>query len=116
MIVNMPDWVEEFPGAITVSAKDGRILYMNAKASASFAKQGGREALVGGNLMDCHGEASKAILRALTAERRSNAYTTTKEGVRRFIFQSPWYESGELAGLVEIAMEIPADLPHFDRG
>jgi hypothetical protein len=116
MSERMPAWVEEFPGAVTVSAKDGTILYMNAKSSAAFGKQGGREALVGTDLMACHNEASRAIIRAMTGEGRSNAYTIAKGGVHKFIYQAPWYEGGELAGLVELSMEIPAELPHFDRG
>jgi hypothetical protein len=112
----MPAWVEDFPGAVTVSAKDGTILYMNAKASKGYEKRGGREALVGRSLFDCHKEASNAVIRALTAEGKSNAYTIAKAGAHKFIYQAPWYESGEVAGLVEISMEIPAELPHFERG
>lgn len=112
----MSSWIEDFPAAVTISAKDGTILYMNAKASASFAGRGGREELVGKNLMACHTEASNAIIRALMDEKRTNAYTIEKGGKRKFIYQAPWYESGQTAGLVEISMEIPETVPHFDRG
>jgi hypothetical protein len=129
----MPRWVESFPGAVTISAADGTILYLNDKASATFAKQGGREALVGADLMACHGEASRAIIRALGeaaaapgrggapgSRPATNAYTITKGGVHKFIYQAPWYEDGVFAGLVELSMEIPGlgapELPHFERG
>jgi len=32
------------------------------------------------------------------------------------IYQSPWYQNGEFAGLVEISLEIPEQMPHFVRG
>jgi hypothetical protein len=27
----------------------------------------------------------------------------------------PWYQDGEFAGVVEISIPIPDELPHFDR-
>jgi hypothetical protein len=27
----------------------------------------------------------------------------------------PWYQDGKFAGIVEISIPIPDDLPHFDR-
>lgn len=126
MSEGMPAWVEGFPGAVTLSGVDGTILYMNAKASAVFAKRGGREALVGANLDGCHNEASRAIVRglrdaAVSGAARTNAYTITKGGVHKLVYQAPWYdEAGGFAGLVELSMEIPGlgapDLPHFERG
>jgi hypothetical protein len=121
MSEGMPGWVDEFPGAVTVSGADGTILYLNDRASAVFEKQGGRVALLGSDLLACHNEASRAAIRALAeaaiaGEKRSNAYTITKGGARKFIYQAPWYRDGEFAGLVELSMEIPGELPHFDRG
>jgi hypothetical protein len=116
MSAGMPPWAEEFPGAVTVSAMDGTILYMNEKASEAFANRGGREALVGRNLASCHKEESNAVIQALMDEKKANAYTIAKGGKSKFIYQAPWYEGGELRGLVELSMEIPAELPHFDRG
>jgi hypothetical protein len=126
MSEGMPAWVEEFPGAVTVSAADGTILYLNDRASAVFGRQGGRAALVGAKLEGCHSEASKRIIEGLGAAARAggpgdagaktNAYTITKAGVHKFIYQAPWYEDGRYAGLVELSMEIPAELPHFERG
>jgi hypothetical protein len=28
----------------------------------------------------------------------------------------PWFKHGQFAGVVEISIPIPDDLPHFDRG
>jgi hypothetical protein len=119
MSEGMPPWVDGFPGAVTVSGADGTILYLNDRASEVFEKQGGRTALVGSDLLACHNEASRAIIRGLAesaGERRSNAYTIAKGGTHKFIYQAPWYRDGEFAGLVELSMEIPPELPHFDRG
>lgn len=115
MDANMPAWVAEFPGSVTVSGKDGTILYMNDKSAKTFEKNGGR-ALVGSDLMACHNDRSRAIIERIMDEEKPNAYTISKAGKRKFVYQAPWYESGELAGLVEFVVEIPEELPHFDRG
>lgn len=108
------DWAAEFPGAVTVSGKDGTILYLNDKAGRTFASDGGK-ALVGRNLMACHNEKSQAIIKRIMETEEPNVYTIEKKGVKKLIYQAPWYESGELGGLVEISLEIPFDIPHFKR-
>jgi hypothetical protein len=115
MAESMPSWAAEFPGAVTVSGKDGTILYMNDTAAAGFSDDGGR-ALVGKDLMACHRkERSREIIRRIMDTEEPNVYTIEKKGVKKLIYQSPWYESGELAGLVELSLEIPWELPHFKR-
>jgi hypothetical protein len=108
------DWVDEFPGAVTVCALDGTILEMNAKSEATFAKYGGR-ALAGSDVRACHPPAARAKLEELLATGKTNAYTIEKGGVRKLIYQAPWYKNGELAGLVELSLEIPENIPHFKR-
>ena len=44
-----------------------------------------------------------------------NVYTIEKHGIKKLIYQAPWYRDGEFAGLVELAIELPAELPHFVR-
>ena len=107
-------WAKEFPGDITVCDVTGVILEMNDRAAKTFAKDGGR-ALVGSNLLDCHLEPSRTKLRELMASGKVNAYTTEKGGVKKLIYQAPWYEDGEYRGLVEVAMVLPDVLPHFVR-
>lgn len=107
-------WVEEFAGAVTVCDTRGRILAMNAKAREAFADYGGG-ALVGTNVLDCHPEPARTKLAAMMDERRTNVYTIKKKGRKKLIFQAPWFRSGEYAGFIELALEIPWDLPHFDR-
>jgi hypothetical protein len=115
MVEGMPPWVEGFPGAVTVIGADGTILYLNDKASEAFAGRGGREALLGKDIMACHGETSRATISALLREGRANSYTIEKGGKRKLIYQAPWFQGGEIAGLVELSLIIPSELPHFVR-
>lgn len=107
-------WVEEFAGAVTVCDTHGLILAMNAKARETFADYGGG-ALVGTNVLDCHPEPARTKLAAMMDERRTNVYTIQKKGKRKLIYQAPWFEGGVYAGFVELSLEMPSDLPHFDR-
>jgi len=108
------NWKEEFSVAITVCDKKGIILEMNEKSAASFAKEGGYE-LIGKNLFDCHNSESVIKIKELMNNNKTNVYTIEKNGVHKLIYQSPWFEKGELKGLVEFTIEIPADLPHYVR-
>jgi hypothetical protein len=87
---------------------------MNDYAGEQFAKYGGQE-LVGKNLLDCHPEPARTKLQELLGSGKVNAYTIEKDGVKRLIYQAPWYQDGEYAGLVEIAVVIDDPLPHFLR-
>jgi transcriptional regulator with PAS, ATPase and Fis domain len=111
----MYDWALEFPGAVTVCDRDFTIIYMNDKSAKTFEKDGGR-ALLGSDLMACHNENSKAIMRRIMDTGVPKAYTIEKKGVRKFIYQAPWKHDGAIAGLVELSMEIPFEMPHFVRG
>jgi transcriptional regulator with PAS, ATPase and Fis domain len=108
------DWVEEFPGAITVCDPEGIILEMNAKAARTFEADGGR-ALIGKNLLDCHPEAARARLEQLMQTGQTNVYTIEKKGVKKLIYQTPWYQDGVYGGMVEVSLEIPFEMPHFIR-
>jgi len=107
-------WVAEFPGAVTVCDRHGVIIAMNAQSAATFAGDGGL-ALVGSNLLDCHPEPSRTTVADLLASPRVNAYTIEKRGVRKLIYQAPWFEGGAFAGLVELSLEVPPTLPHVVR-
>ncbi len=108
------EWVRAFPAAITVCDAEGVILEMNERAIQTFERDGG-QALVGRNLLDCHPEPSRSKVAALLASGQRNTYTVEKHGVKKLIYQAPWYRDGRIAGLVELALEIPAELPHFVR-
>lgn len=104
-------WLEEFPAAVTVCDRHGTILAMNARARALEPERD----LLGSNLLDCHPEPARSKLAGMLARGERNAYTIEKRGVRKLVYQSPWYEGGAYAGLVEISLEIPAEMPHFVR-
>jgi len=108
------EWVKEFPGAITVSNAEGRILAMNDKSAEVFREDGGAS-LVGRNVLDCHPEPARSKLRDMLESGRANVYTIQKNGRRKLIYQSPWYRDGKYAGLVELSLEIPWEMPHFNR-
>lgn len=108
------NWKDELPVAITVCDKNGTILEMNKKSADSFAKDGGYE-LIGKNLFGCHNQNSVNKINELIKEDKSNIYTIEKNGIKKLIGQFPWYENGELKGLVELTFQIPTDMPHFIR-
>lgn len=112
--MNLPAWPAEFPGSIVVCDTQGIILEMNARAVEIFADQGGA-GLVGSNLLDCHPEPSRTRLQEMLESQQANVYTIERGGRRKLIYQSPWYREGQYAGLVELALELPAAMPHFVR-
>lgn len=107
-------WIREFPGAITVCDLDGIILEMNDKAIQTFADQGGIK-LIGTNLLDCHTEPARSKVKRLLETQQKNVYTVEKNGVKKLIYQTPWYRDGTFCGLVELSLEIPFEMPHFVR-
>ena len=114
MNINLPDWSKEFPCAITVCDREGIILFMNERSCITFQKYGGRD-LIGKSLMGCHPEAARVRIAELIEKEETNAYTIEKEGVKKLIYQSPWYEDGRCMGLVELSLVLPQEMPHFIR-
>ena len=111
MVVNH-SWVKEFPAAITVSDAAGIILEMNLMAAETFKDEGG-EKLIGSNMLDCHPEPARTKLRQLLETQQVNVYTVEKDGVRKLIYEAPWYEGGIYRGFVELSLVIPNQIPHF---
>lgn len=107
-------WVREFPAAITVCDQKGIILEMNDKAAKGFENRGGR-GLIGSNVLDCHPDAARSKTERLLAAKEKNVYTIEKNGIKKLIYQSPWYKDGQYAGFVELSLEIPFEMPHFIR-
>jgi hypothetical protein len=107
-------WAEGLNVAITISDTEGRIIYMNNKSAATFSKYGGKE-LIGSNLSSCHKpESWDKILKMMQSD-KTNAYTIEKEGIKKLIYQTPWYSGGKPSGLVEFSLEIPFEMEHFIR-
>ena len=106
-------WAEEMNCAVTVCDAQGVILYMNQKARDTYRSHGD---LIGSNLFACHSPRSQEIIRHLLETGGSYAYTIHKKGQRKMIYQTAWRRDGIVAGLVEISMVIPEQMPHYDRG
>lgn len=112
----MPDgaWVKELKAAITVCDREGVALEMNDRAAATHAKDGGRE-LIGKSILDCHPERARALFEELLKTGSLNVYTIEKDGVKKLIYQAPWYLDGEYRGIVELSLPIPFEMHHFVR-
>ena len=110
----IPDYLKESQFAITICDAKGIIIYMNEKSQKTFAKYGGNE-LIGKSLLDCHPEPSKSMLSRMLKTHNENSYTIEKNGTKKIIHQTPWFEAGEFKGYVELSVEIPYEMPHFVR-
>ncbi len=108
------DWTREFPAAITVCDQHGIIVSMNERSASTFAEEGGTR-LIGTNLLDCHPEPARTKVADLLQSGKPNIYTIEKGGIRKLIYQSPWFENGTYAGFVELSLPIPREMPHFIR-
>jgi transcriptional regulator with PAS, ATPase and Fis domain len=107
------NYFKETPFAVTVCDKEGRILEMNDKSVKTFTKDG--QALTGKSLLDCHPESARLKLSKMLEEHNVNVYTIEKNGVKKMIYQSPYYDNGDFAGYIELSMEIPFEMPHHIR-
>jgi len=109
------EWFKHVPYAVTICDAEGILLDMNERAAATFEADGGR-GLIGKNLIDCHPEPSRSALLELLREQKQNLYTIQKGEIKKLIVQTPWYNDGEFAGLVELSIVLPEEMPHFIRG
>lgn len=101
------------PFAVTISDKEGKIVEMNDKSVKTFIKDG--KSIIGQSLFDCHPEPARSKLIDLYKNHQVNCYTIEKNGIKKLIYQSPWFENEEFMGYIELSMELPADMPHFVR-
>lgn len=111
-MANGLNWADELTCAVTVCDREGVVIYQNAKARLTFGKYGD---LIGKNLKDCHGEKSWTKIQELMKSEKTNTYTIDKAGVKKLIYQSPWFVEGVVKGMVEFSIELPAEMPHFIR-
>jgi transcriptional regulator with PAS, ATPase and Fis domain len=109
-----PAWLDGLKVSMIVCDHEGKILFLNSTAARQYAKDGGL-ALVGKNLRDCHKAESSDRIARLIAKGEPNHYTITKNGRKRMVHQMPWFDGDRCAGLVEFVMDIPDELPHFNR-
>lgn len=108
------NWFKSFPAPITVTDAAGIIVDMNEAAAEMFKKDGGR-ALIGKDVMDCHPEPARLKLERMYTEQTANVYTITKNGKKKLIYQTPYFTSDVFSGFVEICLDLPNEMPHFNR-
>ena len=108
------EWFEKLDGNVIVSDAEGTIIYMNETAIRNYEKDGGAE-LIGKNLMDCHNENSRRIIREIMTTHQKNVYTIEKRGRKKIIYQAPWMDGAEFKGIVELSLEIPFEMHHYNR-
>lgn len=108
----MLEYFNDVPFSVTICDKDGKILEMNEKAINVLSH--GRN-IIGNNLLDCHPEPARTKLENMLKNHNLNAYTIEKNGVKKLVYQSPWFKDGEFAGYIELSMELPEVIPHFVR-
>ena len=95
--------------AITVCDTDGVIMYQNHRSREVNGDMRGR------SMIPCHSARSRDIINRLMTTGATNAYTIQKNDLKKMIYQTAWKENGEVAGLVEISMVIPDEIPHYVR-
>ena len=103
-------WANELPLAITVADINDTIIYMNERSKLAYPNSKAGDRLAG-----CHKQISMDKMETFKKKDVSNTYTVQRHGIRKFIHQTPWYQDGLVAGLVEFSIEIPADMLHIDR-
>lgn len=108
------DWTKSFSAAVTICNKEGVITYMNDRAAEIFADDGGYN-LIGKNLFDCHSKMSNDRIKEILETGNPNIYSIEKNGKKKLIYQAPQIENNEIAGIVELSIEIPFDMPHHIR-
>lgn len=108
----IPDWAKELNCAVTVCDTQGIVIYMNDKSKETFKSAGD---LIGKSLIPCHNENSRKIIAHLLETGGTNVYTIDKNGVKKMIYQTAWKQDGKVAGLVELSIVLPPDMPHYMR-
>ncbi len=108
------DWTEHHPHAVTVCDVNGIIIALNRPAQENFRKNGGAD-LIGQSLFACHPEPANALIRQLLQEQKANSYFVEKNGKKILVQQSPWFDQGEFAGLVETIIPLPEEMPTKKR-
>ena len=75
---------------------------------------------MGKNLKDCHPPKAWETIMRMISRGETNSYTIRKNGVKKLIHQTPWYKIGNdgqkiVAGMVEVSIVLPDEMPHYDR-
>lgn len=109
----MIPYFEEADIAVTICDKEGKIIEMNGQSREVNLKPG--QDLIGKNVLDCHPEPARSLLKHLMTQEEKHVYTITKGSREKLIYQIPWYQEGAYAGFIELSMIIPEEMPHYIR-
>jgi transcriptional regulator with PAS, ATPase and Fis domain len=112
--MTIPAWIQNFPGNVTVCDPSGIILAMNEKSAEHYSEEGGMQ-LVGTNLLECHPEPARSKVKKMLDAQQVNIYSIEKNGIKKLVYQTPWFENGQYGGFIELVLEIPFEMPHFIR-
>jgi transcriptional regulator with PAS, ATPase and Fis domain len=113
-MTNNNEFMKETLFAITISDINGKIIYMNDKAKITFKNEGGAN-LIGKSLYDCHSQNSISIIQEIMKTGIPHTYSIEKKGIHKIIHQSPLIQNGLLVGIMELSIEVPPILEHFNR-
>ena len=87
---------------------------MNETSKAQFKKYG-EDKFLGENLLDCHLELSRPMLKEMLKQPKRHVYTVEKKGLKKQILQTPWMEKGEFRGVIQISFELPKDMANHKK-
>ena len=92
------------------SDREGIVLYQNERA---IRRDGD---VTGKNLYNCHGEKAGQMIRHMMETGVTNTYQIIRHGKHKLLHQTPWFdESGAVAGLIELAIDLPDNMRVLDR-
>ncbi len=101
--------------AVTIADRDFRITFMNDRAAEFYAEDGGLE-LIGRNLLDCHREEHKRVIRDAYDRYRAGDLTPTRyrsrkeDGTLQSVVHIPLLVEDRFRGLAELIWNERADL------
>lgn len=109
----MIKYFDEADIAVTVCDKEGKIIEMNRQSREVNLKPG--QELIGKQVLDCHPEPARSLLKRMMEQEEKHVYTIDKKGRKKLIYQIPWYEDGAYMGFIELSMILPDEMPHYVR-
>jgi transcriptional regulator with PAS, ATPase and Fis domain len=107
-------WYKVFPGSMTATNEKGEIIEMNDASAKMFKKDGGYQ-LVGRNVFTCHKEPTQSKVRKIYETHSFNIYSITKNGKKQLVYQAPYFVAEKFSGIVELVLDLPDEIPHYDR-
>ena len=108
--------VDGVRAAVTITDQDFLISFMNDRAAAFYAEDGGTE-LIGSNVLDCHDrDEHKELIRAAYVRYRAGDLTPTRyrtqkeDGAIEIVVHIPVMIEGQFRGVAELIWNERADL------